>query len=227
MAGRTRPGLEGTVGYFVNMLPMRAGIADDPPFDEFLARVRRTVADGLEHQDFPFSLMAERVQGRPDPGRSPIFQVMYAHQRSQRLDDQGLAPFALGVPGARLELHGLSVESVALDRQAALFELTLMSARDGDRLRLAWEYSTDLFADRTVESMASGFRAPARRDRRRPGAEAIGPARAVAGGPASRRRVVVGRSGVDARGNRRPPPIRARGGGRAGRDGPGLRARNR
>ena len=159
VAGRTRPGLEGTVGYFVNMLPMRAGIADDPPFDEFLARVRRTVADGLEHQDFPFSLMAERLQGRPDPGRSPIFQVMYAHQRSQRLDDQGLAPFALGVPGARLELHGLSVESVALDRQAALFELTLMTARDGDRLRLAWEYSTDLFADRTVESMASGFRA--------------------------------------------------------------------
>jgi amino acid adenylation domain-containing protein len=159
VAGRNHPGLEGTVGYLVNMLPMRAGIADDPRFDEFLARVRRTVAEGLEHQDFPFSLMVDRLQVRPDPGRPPIFQVMYAHQRSQRLDEQGLAPFALGVPGAQLNLPGLPVESVALDRQSALFELSLMTARDGDRLRLAWEYSTDLFAGHTVESMAEGFHA--------------------------------------------------------------------
>ena len=74
---------------------------------------------------------------------------MYAHQRSQRLDEQGLAPFALGVAGAGWTCTGFSIESVALDRQTALFELTLMTARDGDRLRLAWEYSTDLFADRT------------------------------------------------------------------------------
>ena len=40
----------------------------------------------------------------PDPSRPPIFSVMFAHQRSQRLDEQGLAPFALGVPGARLDL---------------------------------------------------------------------------------------------------------------------------
>lgn len=159
VAGRTRPGLEGTIGYFVNMLPMRADLGDDPRFDEFLARVRRTVADGLEHQDFPFSLMVDRLQAGPDPGRSPIFQVMYAHQRSQRLDDQGLAPFALGVPGARMDLHGLPIASVALDRRTALFELTLMTARDGDRLRLAWEYSTDLFAEPTIEAMAAGFRA--------------------------------------------------------------------
>jgi amino acid adenylation domain-containing protein len=159
VATRNHPGLEGAVGYLVNMLPMRAGIADDPRFDEFLARVRRTVAEGLEHQDFPFSLMVDRLQAGPDPARPPIFQVMYAHQRSQRLDGQGLAPFALGIPGAKLGLPGLSIESVALDRQSALFELSLMTARDGARLRLAWEYSTDLFAERTIESMAEGFRA--------------------------------------------------------------------
>jgi amino acid adenylation domain-containing protein len=157
VSGRNHPGLDGMIGYLVNMLPMRASIADDPRFDEFLARLRRTVADGLEHQDFPFNLMVDRLQAGHDPGRPPIFQVMYAHQRSQRLDEQGLAPFALGLPGAKLNLPGLGVESVALDRQAALFELTLMTARDGDRLRLAWEYSTDLFDDQTVESMAAGF----------------------------------------------------------------------
>ena len=227
VAGRTRPGLEGTVGYFVNMLPMRAGIADDPPFDEFLARVRRTVADGLEHQDFPFSLMVDRLQGSPDPGRSPIFQVMFAHQKSQRLDEQGLAPFALGVPGARLDLHGLAVESVALDRQTALFDLTLMTARDGDRLRLAWEYSTDLFADRTVDRWPAGFRTLL-------AAIAADPGRRLSDlpvlSPEDRHRVLewwsVGPE-VSARGHRHPPPVRARGGGRAGRDRRWSAVRNR
>ena len=85
------------------MLPMRSDLSGNPPFDEFLGRVRRTVAEGLEHQDFPFSLLVHRLQGNPDPSRPPVFQVMFAHQKAQRLDEQGLAPFALGIPGARLE----------------------------------------------------------------------------------------------------------------------------
>ena len=81
VAGRTRPGLEGLIGYFVNMLPMRGDLSGNPPFDEFLGRVRRTVAGGLEHQDFPFSLLVSRLQDQADPSRPPLFQVMYAHQK--------------------------------------------------------------------------------------------------------------------------------------------------
>ncbi len=71
-SGRTRRGDEGLVGYCVNMLPMRASLAENPRFDDFLARTRRTVAEALEHQEFPFSLMVERFRGGLDPGRPPI-----------------------------------------------------------------------------------------------------------------------------------------------------------
>ena len=83
---------------------------------------------------------------------------MFAHQKAQRLDEQGLAPFALGIPGARLSLHGLDAESIAFDKQTTLFDLTLMTARDGDRLSVALEYSTDLFKSSTIDRMADGFR---------------------------------------------------------------------
>jgi amino acid adenylation domain-containing protein len=158
VSGRTRPGFEGLIGYFVNLVPMRADLSDNPRFEEFLGRMRRTVADGLEHQDYPFSLLVDRLQGNPDPSRPPLFQVMFAHQKAQRLDDQGLAPFALGVSGARLTLPWLSAESIELDRQTALFDLSLMTARDGDRLCVAFEYSTDLFAPASIDRMAECFR---------------------------------------------------------------------
>ena len=137
---------------------MRSDLSDNPPFDEFLNRVRRTVADGLEHQDFPFGVLARRLQKNPDPSRPPIFQVMFAHQKIQPLDQQGLGPFALGIPGARLDLDVLSVESVAIDKQCALFDLTMMTARRDDRLHVSLEYCTDLFTAESIDRLAAGFR---------------------------------------------------------------------
>ena len=157
VAGRSRPGFEDVVGYFVNMLPMRVDLAGDPSFDEALARARRAVVGALEHQDFPYHLMAERLQPRPDPGRTPLFAASYIHQKAQRLDDRGLTPFALSAAGPMMELEGLPLESLVVDKGASLFDLTLMTARDGDGLALAFEYSTDLFDPATIDRLAGHF----------------------------------------------------------------------
>ena len=39
VAGRTRPDLEGLIGYFVNMLPIRGDLSGNPTFEEYLGRV--------------------------------------------------------------------------------------------------------------------------------------------------------------------------------------------
>ena len=39
VAGRTRPGLEGLIGYFVNMVPLRSDLSGNPTFEEFLGQV--------------------------------------------------------------------------------------------------------------------------------------------------------------------------------------------
>ena len=102
--------------------------------------------------------MLNRLQASPDPSRPPIFQVMFAHQRAQRLDEQGLAPFALGIAGARLSLHGLTAESVALDKADRPVR---PGADDRPGRRSAprrLEYSTDLFVAGSIDRLASGFR---------------------------------------------------------------------
>ena len=82
---------------------------------------------------------------------------MYIHQKAHRLDDVGLSLFSLGQPGALLDFHGLTVESLAIEKHTALFDLTLLTARDGNRIVGAFEYSTDLFRASTIERMAEGF----------------------------------------------------------------------
>ena len=52
------------------------------------------MAEGLEHQDFPFNILINRLELKPSLNRAPLFQVMYIHQKAHRLDGSGLTPFA-------------------------------------------------------------------------------------------------------------------------------------
>jgi hypothetical protein len=157
VAGRNRKGLSGVVGHFVNLLPLRADLSDDPPFVALLEQVRQTVLAGIEHQEFPFPLLVERLQPTRDPSRSPLFQVLFTFQKAQRLDREGLTPFALREQGPRLDLGGVALESVALPQQTARYDLALTAAEAEGSLLLSLEYSTDLFDAATIDRMLARF----------------------------------------------------------------------
>ncbi|HVR07325.1 MAG TPA: amino acid adenylation domain-containing protein, partial [Thermoanaerobaculia bacterium] len=174
-AGRS-PELAGLVGYFVNPVVIHGDLAGDPTFDELLGRVRETALAAFAHQDYPFPLLAERLGGARDPGRSPIFQVMFALYRERRRRESGLGSFALGRGGATLDLGGLGLESVPLPRRSAQFELTLLMAEAGGALAGALQFNSDLFDAATAGRMATQLQTLA-------GALAAPRGRAAGGGP--------------------------------------------
>ncbi len=158
VAGRPLPELGALVGYFVNLLPLRADLAGEPGFGELLDRARGAALEGMEHGDFPFPLIAERLRPVRDPARSPLFQTALVLQRGRPGDAPGLAAFSLGEEGARVELGGLTLESVRLAERRAQFDLTLFAAEEaGGGLRLSLEYNADLFDDGTAERMLGHF----------------------------------------------------------------------
>jgi len=156
-AGRNRAGLSDVVGYFVNPIVLRADLSRDVPFAEYLGSVRENALRAFEHQDFPFSLLVERLQPKRDPSRSPLFQVVFAFQKTHAPAGGNLAPFALGEAGARFNLGELPLETLALDERVAQFDLTLMMSEEEDSLAASLQYNADLFERETMEHMAMHF----------------------------------------------------------------------
>ena len=77
VAGRSHPQLIPLIGYFVNPLALRTKISGDLTFENLLERVQHSVLEAFEHQDYPFSLLVERLQPERTADRSPIFDVMF------------------------------------------------------------------------------------------------------------------------------------------------------
>ncbi len=143
--GRRDRDLDGVVGYFVNPVVLRTDLTGDPPFAAFLARSRQTVSTALEHRDLPFAQLARLLQPVRDASRPPVVQAFFVLQQ-----EPGLAAFAVGQAGARLEIDGLALESIRLDPGTAQLDLTLFAAEIEDAVVLSCEHDSALFDGVTI-----------------------------------------------------------------------------
>ncbi|MET0397983.1 MAG: amino acid adenylation domain-containing protein [Longimicrobiaceae bacterium] len=138
VAGRTRPELEGIVGFFVNTVVLRVDAGGDPAFGELLGRVREATLGAWEHQELPFDRLVEALGAPRDPARNPVFQVAVSYH----------------APAPPPELPGLDARPLPHRTVTSKFDLSLHLADDGDGIRCAWEYARDLFDAATVARMA-------------------------------------------------------------------------
>ena len=159
MAGRNRAALAGLIGYFINPVALRATFDDDLKFASLLQVTRRTVLAALEHQDYPFNLLVERLRLTRDLSRTPLFQVMFVFQNMGLAGSHdNLAAFALQQTGAQAKLNHLSFECFGLDQGIAQFDLTLIMAETESGLGARIEYNTDLFAAKTISRLVGHFK---------------------------------------------------------------------
>ncbi|WP_367616520.1 amino acid adenylation domain-containing protein [Pseudomonas farsensis] len=140
-ANRSRVETEGLIGYFVNTQVLKADFTVIDSFRALLAQVKQTVLDAQEHQDLPFEQLVEALQPERNLSHSPLFQVMFNHQR----DSAGEQSLALG---------GLRIEQMPLERTTAQFDLTLDTQEGSSGLYASLTYATDLFDASTIARLA-------------------------------------------------------------------------
>ena len=140
VAGRTRPELEGMIGYFVNPLFLRVDLGGDPTFAELLNRVRTSCTEAFNHQDLPFGLVVDVLRRQGNTGTDRLQrQVMLSLQNMGR---------------AALRGAGLVFEPMEVDTGTAKVDLLLDIEPGPDHYYARLEYSTDLFEADTIARMA-------------------------------------------------------------------------
>jgi len=157
LGNRNRAELEPLVGYFVNSGAIRTRLHGDPTFREVVRQVRASVLDADAHQELPFDMVVDALKVPRDPGRNPLFQVMYFHHTfvgSHHLDDeQGLAG-ALNLRSVYQE-----AEAVLVDVGTAKFDQMWATLEIGGAMPGMVEYATDLFDAATIARMAAHLQA--------------------------------------------------------------------
>ncbi|HEX7240035.1 MAG TPA: AMP-binding protein, partial [Longimicrobiaceae bacterium] len=145
VAGRTRAETEGLIGFFANMLPLRADLGGDPTWRELLGRTRETALGAYDHQELSFERLVEELGVERSLAHTPVFQ----------------ATFALSRPGEqeRPSLGGLAVESFGGGARVAKFDLGLAMADGEATLAATLDYRVALFEAATIARLAGHLEA--------------------------------------------------------------------
>ncbi|MFK0140882.1 amino acid adenylation domain-containing protein [Streptomyces murinus] len=155
--GRGRPAFEEVVGYFANLMVLRTRIERRQSFRDLLEQVRETALDAMEHQDYPYPLVAGRVaQGSAGTG---LFDVAFYYESTSVEAEQGLSLFATGAAGARLAVGDLEMRPYPVPVQGSEQDLAVFAEEVDGRVSCSLRYAVDLFEPRTAEALGRHFRA--------------------------------------------------------------------
>jgi len=134
--GTREPQTEPLIGCFLNTVPLRLRLGQDPSFAALVGRVRATTIGALEHQDLPFDKLVDDLAPRRDLSRNPVTQVMFVVQNA---------------PEPAIDLPGLQAEPVVVERGGAQCDVSVQLREVDGRYEGFVEYAADLFDAATVQ----------------------------------------------------------------------------
>jgi amino acid adenylation domain-containing protein/non-ribosomal peptide synthase protein (TIGR01720 family) len=134
-AGRTSAEIEGLIGVFINVLPLRAAVEGRLPVADLLERIKSTTLDAFSHQDLPFERLVQELEPERTARHSPIFQVLFALQNA---------------PVGRLRLAGETLDVRPLTTGEVQFDLILAVTETAAGMFSQLGYSSELFDEATV-----------------------------------------------------------------------------
>ena len=143
VAGRDLVELENQVGLYVNLVPLRLGIAGHESTDAFLSAANSAVLGALEHQHYPYDRLIDSLPIQHDPSRTPLVEAMVGLQRMSR---------------SRAEFDGLTVSPLPHSGSSVRFDLTFdVVEQEEGTLALDLSYRKSLFSGSRAERLAQSW----------------------------------------------------------------------
>ncbi|WP_253896048.1 condensation domain-containing protein, partial [Corallococcus exercitus] len=142
VAGRNRREVEGLIGFFVNTVVMRTDLSGNPTLRELLGRVRKTCVEAYAQLDIPLEQIVAALQPGREAGQTPFYRVSFNFQNA---------------PLSEVHIPGLVLRPIVMESGLAKLDLSLQLTEGAEGLTGLWEYSTDLYEERTVRRWMEGF----------------------------------------------------------------------
>jgi amino acid adenylation domain-containing protein len=140
ISGRTHTETQRLIGCFLNTVVLRSRFHEELSFRSLLHETRSRALGAYAHAELPFERLVGELSPARDPGRTPLFQVMFIlHNRD------GVSQVSK-VSGNR-----------ELETGTSKFEMTLFLSETERGLEGLIEYSTDLFDAETVRRLCRSY----------------------------------------------------------------------
>ncbi|HVR96681.1 MAG TPA: amino acid adenylation domain-containing protein, partial [Thermoanaerobaculia bacterium] len=149
IADRNRPETEVLIGYFLNMLILRADLTGGPTFRQALGRARDMVQGAYAHQDLPFGKLLDELRLQRNLNRSPLFQVAFVYVKIPEVPSSPET--------AQPETSQLSLTGIPLDPGTTRVDMTLVFEELPQGATCFFEYSRDIFDPPSLARMAAHF----------------------------------------------------------------------
>lgn len=154
--GRTQTKFAQTVGYFINPIVLRSRLSAGGAFREFLQATRDDVLDALNNQDFPLSLMVQRLLTARDQSRAPLFEAWFVMQQAPKSAD-AMAQLIVGNQEASLTWGDLTLKPYKRAAQEGDFDLGLHLIEADDQFHGSLLYNGHLFEADTVARLCRHY----------------------------------------------------------------------
>lgn len=142
VAGRNHAELEGLIGMFVNTVAIRSFPESYRTVGDYLSELHEDVLQALEHQDYPFEELVQKLGVEQDRSRNPLFDTMFILQNIDRVAYRS---------------GGIEFDPKEFDPGVSKFDLTLEAAERDERIGFALEYATSLFREETAQALADDY----------------------------------------------------------------------
>ncbi|MBE0339227.1 aminotransferase class III-fold pyridoxal phosphate-dependent enzyme, partial [Paenibacillus sp. 23TSA30-6] len=142
VAGRRHVDTQAMIGMFVNTLVLRNQPQSSLTFQSFLQEVKQSSLLALEHQEYPFDELVDKLELVRDVSRNPVFDTMFSLQN---------------VGTDVLETGGIRFKPEEFNAGISKVDFSLHVTEEKERLSFTLEYGTKLFKLETIRRLAEHF----------------------------------------------------------------------
>ncbi|GAF07276.1 malonyl CoA-acyl carrier protein transacylase [Paenibacillus pini JCM 16418] len=129
---------------FVNTVVIRSFPESYRTVGDYLSELHEDVLRALEHQDYPFEDLVQKLGIEQDRSRNPLFDTMFILQNIDRVAYRS---------------GGTEFDPKEFDPGVSKFDLTLEAAERDGRIGFSLEYATSLFREETARELADDYTA--------------------------------------------------------------------